>query len=371
MNTKRRYRIALVDDNLTNLAIGRAILGGTYEVYPVQSGKQLLDTMARMRPDLILLDIEMPGMDGYETLRRLKERYDLFSTPVIFLTAKTDAESELEGLDLGAVDYIGKPFSGPLLTKRIETHLLIAEQGRKLQCYNEDLQEEVRHQTALVLELQNAMLSTVSEMIESRDSVTGGHIERTQNFMRLLLEDLVLRGIYSDIIDTWDLELVLLSAPLHDTGKIAISDTILNKPGKLTFEEFEIMKRHVEYGVQALRKIERMTCENSFLQHAKIIAGTHHEKWDGSGYPHGLAGLNIPLEGRLMAVADVYDALISVRPYKQAFGFDEARRIMLEGAGTHFDPVLIDSFVRTEPRFIEIAQAYDWHSSFDCQRLAS
>jgi putative two-component system response regulator len=218
MNTKRRYRIALVDDNMTNLAIGRTILGEFYEVYPLQSGKQLLDVMERMHPDLILLDIEMPEMDGYETLRRLKKRYDLFSTPVIFLTAKTDANSELEGLGLGAVDYIGKPFSAPLLCKRIETHLLVAEQGRKLKLYNEGLQEEVRHQTALVLELQNAMLSTVSEMIESRDSVTGGHIERTQNFMRLLLEDLVLQGVYSDTIGTWDLDLVLLSAPLHDTG---------------------------------------------------------------------------------------------------------------------------------------------------------
>jgi putative two-component system response regulator len=371
MDTTRRRRIALVDDNMTNLAIGRNILRDIYEVFPVQSGEQLLSKVERIQPDLILLDIEMPGMNGYETLRRLKERHDLFSTPVIFLTAKTDTNSEIEGLDLGAVDYIIKPFSAPLLKKRIETHILIAEQGRRLRYYNENLQEEVRRKTERVLNLQNAMLATVSEMIESRDSVTGGHIERTQNFMRVLVEDLIEHKVYADTVGSWDIELVLLSAPLHDTGKIAISDTILNKPGRLTPEEFETMKLHVEYGVQALERIERSTCESSFLQHAKVIAGTHHEKWDGSGYPNGLEGTEIPLEGRLMAVADVYDALISVRPYKKALSFEEARRIMLEGAGTHFDPALIDSFSRAEDRFIEIARAYSQTVSNDCERLAS
>jgi putative two-component system response regulator len=356
---------------MTNLAIGRNMLRELYEVYPVQSGQQLLDKMEMIQPDLILLDIEMPGMNGYETLRRLKERYDLLSTPVIFLTAKSDTGSEIEGLDLGAVDYIVKPFSAPLLMRRIENHILIAEQGKKLKYYNENLQEEIRRKTERVFILQNAMLVTVSEMIESRDSVTGGHIERTQNFMRLLIEDLIANDVYTDIISGWDLDLVLLSAPLHDTGKIAISDTILNKPGKLTFEEFEIMKKHVEYGIQALEKIERSTCESSFLQYAKTIAGTHHEKWDGTGYPHGLKGTEIPLEGRLMAVADVYDALISIRPYKRAFGFKEAGRIMIEGRGTHFDPALVDSFIRVEKRFAEVAQGYDWASTLDCERLAS
>ncbi|MDR1082376.1 MAG: response regulator [Coriobacteriales bacterium] len=374
MNTKtikKRKRIALVDDNMTSLAIGRNMLKELYEVYPVQSGGQLLEKMEMMRPDLILLDIEMPDMNGYETLRRLKERYDLLSTPVIFLTAKTDMRSEIEGLGLGAVDYIVKPFSAPLLMKRIETHMLVAEQGKQLKCYNGNLQEEVRLKTERVFSLQNAMLVTVSEMIESRDSVTGGHIERTQNFMRLLIEDLIANDVYTELIREWDLDLVLLSAPLHDTGKISISDALLNKPGKLTRDEFKIMQKHVEYGVRILEKVERSTCESSLLKYAKTIAGTHHEKWDGSGYPNGLKGKEIPLEGRLMAVADVYDALISIRPYKEALSFGDARRIMLEGKGSHFDPALIDSFTRVERLFIKVAQEYDWASSYDCERLAS
>jgi putative two-component system response regulator len=327
--------------------------------------------MEMIKPDLILLDIEMPGIDGYETLRRLRKRYDLLSTPVIFLTGKNDMGSEIEGLNLGAVDYITKPFSAPLLIKRIENHILIAEQSKALKYYNENLQEEVKRKTERVFNLQNVMLSTVAEMIECRDGITGGHIERTQNFMRLLIEDLLENGIYVDEINAWDLDLVLLSAPLHDTGKIAISDTILNKPGKLTPGEFETMKKHVDFGVQALEKIEQNAFESSFLQYAKTIAGTHHEKWDGSGYPNGLKETEIPLEGRLMAVADVYDALISVRPYKQALSFEEARRIMLEGSGTHFDPALIDSFIRVEDRFSEVVQAYDWNGPFDCELLAS
>jgi putative two-component system response regulator len=371
MNTRRRHRVALVDDNLTNLAIGRNMLKDSYEVYPVQSGRQLLDTMEMMQPDLILLDIEMPGMDGYEALRRLKQRYDLFSTPVIFLTAKTDMGSEIEGLDLGAVDYITKPFSAPLLIRRIENHILIAEQGKKLMYYNGHLQEEVRRKTERVFTLQNAMLITVSEMIESRDGITGSHIERTQSFMRILIEDLLANGVYTETINGWDLDLVLISAPLHDTGKIAISDTILNKPGKLSPEEFEIMKKHVEYGVLALEKIERSTCESAFLQHAKTIAGTHHEKWDGSGYPNGLKGKDIPLEGRLMAVADVYDALISARPYKDAFSLDDARRIIIDGSATHFDPALVDSFIRVEQRFAEVVRAHDRPGPLACDRLAS
>jgi putative two-component system response regulator len=356
---------------MTNLAIGRNMLKEIYEVFPVQSGEQLLDKMEMIKPDLILLDIEMPGIDGYETLRRLRKRDDALSTPVIFLTAKADMGSELEGLRLGAVDYIVKPFSAPLLIKRIENHILIAEQRKTLKYYNENLQEEVKRKTERVLNLQNVMLSTVAEMIECRDGITGGHIERTQNFMRLLIEDLLETGVYADEMSAWDINLVLLSAPLHDTGKIAISDTILNKPGKLTFEEFETMKKHVDFGVQALEKIERHTFESSFLQYAKTIAGTHHEKWDGTGYPNGLKGTEIPLEGRLMAVADVYDALISVRPYKHALSFKEAKHIMLKGSGTHFDPALIDSFIRVEDRFSEVAQTYDWGDTFTCELLAS
>jgi putative two-component system response regulator len=359
MTAQKRYKIALVDDNKANLDTAKSILKERFEVYPVQSGQLLLKIMEQVTPDLILLDVEMPGMNGYETLRQLKISHDLLFIPVIFLSANTDVGSEMEGLALGAVDYIYKPFSAPLLIKRIENHISTAEKTKKLQFYNAHLQEEVDRGRAQVLDLQNAMLGTISELVEYRDEVTGGHIDRTQSYLKLLLEDMVTNGIYKDELDSWDLELVVLSAPLHDTGKIAISDAILNKPGKLTPEEFEIMKKHVDYGVWAIEDMEKRASENSFLHHAKIIAASHHEKWDGSGYPKGLRGHDIPLQGRLMAVADVYDALTSVRPYKSAMSKDRAKQIILEGSGTHFDPELVYSFLRVADRFAAIAASFN------------
>jgi putative two-component system response regulator len=187
--------------------------------------------------------------------------------------------------------------------------------------------------------------------VESRDDITGGHVERTQRGLAVMVEGLQDFGLYLDQMQDWDTELLLQSSQLHDVGKISISDAILNKPGKLTPEEFEEMKKHTAFGVKIIEKIEAGTSENDFLKHAKIFAGTHHEKWDGSGYPAGLSGEDIPLQGRLMAIADVYDALVSERPYKKAFTKEEAVRIILESKGTHFDPVLADVFEQVADRF--------------------
>jgi putative two-component system response regulator len=301
---------------------------------------------------MILLDIEMPEMNGYEAIKILKAKENTKDIPIIFLTGKTDTENELEGLDLGAVDYITKPFQPALLLKRIEVHLLVEAQKKTLEAqqkelkdFNDNLQKMVDEKTKTVLELQDAILKTVADLVESRDDITGGHIERTQRGVGLLVEGLRNHPVFGRAITGWDIKLLLQSSQLHDVGKIAISDRILQKPGRLTDEEFEEMKKHAAFGVQIIEKIEASTSASDFLKYAKIFAGTHHEKWDGSGYPNGLAGEDIPLQGRIMALADVYDALVSERPYKKAFSHAEAVKIIQDGKGTQFDPVLTDVFV--------------------------
>ncbi|MDR1626278.1 MAG: response regulator [Spirochaetia bacterium] len=348
--------IFLVDDNMTNLTAGKTVLKDHYEIFPILSAQKLFMILEIVTPDLILLDIEMPEINGYAALKRLKEDKKTRDIPVIFLTARNDPGSELEGLSLGAIDYISKPFSPPLLLKRIENHLLIHTQQMALQEYNDNLQHMVQKRTRQVVELQNAILNTVTEMVEFRDDVTGGHIERTQSYLKLLVEKLLGEKIYWKEVSSWNLEFLIPSAQLHDVGKIAISDAILNKPGKLTFDEFETMKRHAAIGETAIEGIMKTTSENDFLRHARIFAGTHHEKWDGSGYPRGLKKTDIPLQGRLMAVADVYDALIALRPYKQPLTTQEAERIIFEGKEKHFDPVLVDLFQDLSPEFARVAE---------------
>jgi putative two-component system response regulator len=351
-----RQIIFLVDDNMANLTAGKNMLKPHYDIFSIPSGAKLFEILEKVTPDLILLDIEMPGMNGYEAIKKLKEEKKVKDIPVIFLTARNDPGSELEGLSLGAIDYISKPFSPPLLLKRLENHLLIRNQQMALKDYNDNLQQMVQKRTHQVLELQNSILNTVTEMVEFRDDITGGHIERTQSYLKLLVDKLLEEKIYWEEVSAWNLEFLIPSAQLHDVGKIAISDAILNKPGKLTPEEFEIMKTHASIGERAIEGIMNTTTDNDFLYHAKIFAGTHHEKWDGSGYPRKLGNSAIPLQGRLMAIADVYDALIAVRPYKQPLSTREAEKIILEGREKHFDPVLVDLFRELAPQFARIAE---------------
>ncbi|MCL1874628.1 MAG: response regulator [Synergistaceae bacterium] len=349
-------KIFLVDDNATNLTIGKNALIGKYNVFTIPSGEKLLKMLEKIVPDLILLDVEMPEMNGYEAIKIIKSDKRISNIPVIFLTAKTEAANELEGLSLGAIDYITKPFSPPLLLKRIEVHLLVEEQKNELKNYNDNLMEMVKEKTKTVINLQNAILKTVAEMVEFRDDITGSHIERTQSYLKALFEKMVERGLYHTEVSSWDMNIFLQSAQLHDVGKIAISDSILKKPGKLTPEEFEEMKAHTTFGKEIIDKISKSTVEDSFLQHAKVFAISHHEKWDGTGYPLGLSGENIPLQGRLMAIADTYDALISERPYKKPFTHEKTMEIILEGKGKHFDPSIIDIFVNVSHKFKEISE---------------
>lgn len=350
----------LVDDNITNLTLGKNVLSEKYDVITLSSGEKLFKFLKRTLPDLILLDIEMPVMNGYEVMRQLKADAETKNIPVIFLTAKNDTGSELEGLTLGAVDYISKPFSPSLLLKRIERHLLLEDQKKELKEYNENLQEMVDRKTETVVTLQNAVLQTVAELVECRDDITGGHIERTQLYLRILVNAAFDAGLYLDEISQWkDDEFFFQSAQLHDVGKIAIRDNILMKPGKLTKEEFDEMKGHTTFGGKVIEKIGKSTQQKSFLHHAKVFAETHHERWDGTGYPNGLEGERIPLQGRLMAIADVYDALISDRPYKKAIPHDEAAAIIIAGKGSHFDPELVDIFIDAQQKFEQATQIAD------------
>ena len=340
----KRDTIILVDDNVTNLAIAKSNLADKYTVFTAPSGEKMFLLLEVILPDLILLDVDMPVMDGFQVLEILKKDKNTNNIPVLFLTSKIDTESEIKGLNLGAVDYITKPYSRELLLKRIEMHILIEKQRKTLVHYNTNLENTV-------FELQNTILKTVAELVECRDDITGGHIERTQYYLRRLVELLLEYDIYTDEISMWDIEQFILSSQLHDVGKIRIKDDILNKPGKLTDDEMEEMKKHTIYGVEIIERIEENTTKSDFLNYARIFAGTHHEKWDGKGYPYALKGYDIPLHGRLMAIVDVYDALTNSRPYKDAFSHEKALEIIKEAKGTHFDPLIADVFIKHEDEF--------------------
>jgi len=346
-----RKTLFLVDDDLTVLKIGKDTLSGHYKVITLNSVRALLEMTDKLLPDLILLDVNMPDVGGYEGIKLLKADERTSRIPVIFLTALNDEKTELEGLTLGAVDYITKPFSVPLLLKRIEIHLLIESQNRELVFFNNNLQQMVNEKTETVVKLKNAIISTMAEIVEYRDEITGNHIIRTQKYVKIILDALKNSGHYAKELSVLDAELVMQSSQLHDVGKIAISDIILKKPGRLSPEEFDEIKTHTVFGEKIISALKEKAMDDDFLEYARIIALYHHEKWDGSGYPYGLSGTDIPLIGRVMAIADVYDALVGVRPYKKALTHDEARKIVCDGKGSHFDPVLSDVFNNTHKMF--------------------
>ena len=341
----------IVDDSVTNLTVARNALSDVYNILPVTSGEMALTLLKKSIPSLILLDINMPGMDGFETIRRIKGNEETRHIPVIFLTAKVDDGSELEGLRLGAVDYITKPFSIPLLIQRVDLHIALIEQKKELQNYNINLSQMVREKTKTIEELRHAILHALGDLIECRDGLTGGHVARTQSYLKLLVDGLIQNNLCGDELSAYDLDIMVESAQLHDIGKVGIPDEILKKPGKLTEAEFEVIKEHPVIGEKALKGAMSMTRDKDFLSCAAMVAISHHEKWDGTGYPHGLKNMEIPLIGRLMAIADVYDALVAERPYKKAFSHETAVKIIVNESGRHFDPMLIEIFKQQEAAF--------------------
>ena len=329
--------IFIVDDSDTNLSMAEAALENHYRVMTMPSAEKMFMLLDKVIPDLILLDIEMPVMDGFEALGLLKSSILWSSIPVVFLTGRTDPAIEVHGFEMGAVDFVTKPFSVPVLLNRIKTHL--------------DIDDIIRERTAQLNKLQNSIISVLANIVENRDKSTGGHIERTSAYIKILINEMKKRKIYINEIDEWDIERIISSARMHDLGKISITDIIVNKPGKLTDEEYIIMKTHAMEGERIIDEIIARTGEGEFLRNARLFAGYHHERWDGNGYPHGLKGEEIPLQGRIMAIVDVYDALVSERPYKEALTDDEAVQIIMQNAGSHYDPLIADVFYESRDLF--------------------
>ena len=330
--------IFVVDDNDTNILTAKMALDGTYKVFAIQSAARMFKLAEKIIPDLILLDIEMPEMDGFEVIEILKSDERLKTIPVVFLTAKNDAATEIRGFEMGAIDFINKPFIPEVLLNRIRTYL--------------NIDEIIKKRTAKVIQLQTGIISVMANVVESRDNITGGHIERTSAYLKILLESMISQDVYVNELRNWNTNTAILSARLHDIGKIRVSDLILNKPGKLTPEEFGKMQAHCRDGEQIISEIVSQTGEGPFLHHAKLFAGYHHEKWNGRGYPYGLSGEEIPLQGRVMAIADVYDALVSERPYKKAFSHEQAVEIIKNDSGAHFDPKIVEVFINVADDFL-------------------
>lgn len=355
-----RPTVLVVDDTPQNLALMSDLLGDMYKVKIAKSGERALAiAAAEPRPDLILLDIMMPDMDGYEVCLHLKGDPATRNIPIIFLTAKVEVKDEEKGLKLGAVDYVTKPISPPIVLARVETHLKLKASADFLRDQAAFLEREVAKRTREISAIQDVSILALAALAETRDTDTGAHIRRTQHYVKALAERLQFNRRFSAELDDDRITMLFKSAPLHDIGKVGIPDHILLKPGRLEPREMEIMKHHSMLGYQAILQAERaLGTTVEFLFDAKEIARSHHEKWDGSGYPDELSSTDIPLPARLMAVADVYDALISRRVYKAPIPHDKAVKIILEGRGNHFDPDLVDAFNDITDRFALIASTY-------------
>jgi putative two-component system response regulator len=368
-------RILIVDDQPDNLLILEDLLGRYYTVHAACDGEGALARLADGdRPDLMLLDVVMPGMDGFEVCRRVKAAPGLRDMPVLLLTSLDSAADEEYGLSLGADDFIHKPYSPPVVLARVNNHLKLARAGRLLRDRNEDLERLVAERTREircqaeqlvrskqeVIASQGATITALCSLTEVRDNETGGHIRRTQHYVRILAERLRDHPRFRHELNDETIDMMFRSAPLHDVGKVAIPDAILLKQGKLTPAEWEIMKRHPTYGRDAIAQAERELGDQggSFLRFAREIAHCHHEKWDGSGYPQGLAGDDIPISARLMAAADVYDALMSRRAYKEAYSHECAMQMIQAERGRHFDPDVVDALQGLAETCRDIARRY-------------
>lgn len=347
-----KNRVLIVDDAPENIWILVEALKPEYTLMIAKDGASSL-RLARgpNPPDIILLDVVMPGMDGYEVCRQLKEDPATSGIPVLFVTSQNDSGNEAHGLDLGAMDYIAKPFQPELVKTRVRNQI-------ELKKHRDRLDDLVRDRTRQLALTQEVTIEAMATLAEWRDPETGGHIKRTQSYVRTLAEYMRSLSRYSNALDENTVEWLYLSAPLHDVGKVSIPDSILLKPGRLTPEEFEKMKMHTIHGRDALAAAERKLGGNSFLQIAREIAYCHHERWDGMGYPQGLRATEIPLSARLMSVADVYDALTSMRVYKPALPHDEVSSIIQSGSGSQFDPHVVEAFLSVNEVFREIGQRY-------------
>jgi len=355
-NPPQSFRILLVDDQVENLQILSDILESKgHEVLPVMSGKLAIETAEENPPDLVLLDVMMPEMDGFEVCRRLKAHPALNHIPIIFVSGLNDTAYKLGGFQAGGVDYITKPFHIEEVLARVETHLTLQRMRHELARYNLYLEDLVQKKVQEISDSQLATILALSKLAESRDDVTGEHIERTRMFCKIIAEELRNRSQYPEEVSESFIETIFHAAPLHDIGKVGIPDSFLLKADRLTSEEFEVLKSHALIGAKTLQTVHDQYPQNAIINMGISLARSHHEKWDGSGYPDRLKGEEIPLSARIMAVADVYDGLRSKRLYKEALTHDKCRNIILEESGKQFDPAVVDAFLARET---EIADVY-------------
>lgn len=355
--------ILIVDDSPENLTVLSELLHPDYLVRAATSGRKALRiAVTAPCPDLILLDVMMPDMDGYQVFEQLRANPATCDIPVIFVTAMDHMEAELRGLNAGAADYITKPIVPPVILARVRTQLELKQARDWLRDQNGYLETEIAKRMAENELIQEVSIRALAHLAETRDPETGNHILRTQGYVQQLAQDLRTHPRFAPTLNERYIQLLTRSAPLHDIGKVGIPDAILQKPGPLTPEEWEIMKTHSKLGSEAIELAERDAAEAvEFLFLAKEIAHWHHEKWDGSGYPDGLAGDAIPISARIMALADVFDALISRRVYKNAMSYDKVQSIITDGRGKHFDPDMTDVFLTHFNIFCGIADRYHDH----------
>src|SRR5215469_423474 len=360
LQLEKKESILVVDDAPDNLTLMSQLLKDGYQVKAANSGEKAMKIVrGENPPDLILLDIMMPVMSGYDVCRELKADPATAHIPIIFLTAMSEIEDERKGFDLGAVDYITKPISPPIVMARVKTHLRIKATEDFLKDKAAFLESEVARRTREIVAIQDVTIFALASLAETRDNETGGHIRRTQFYVRALAEKLSEQPRFAGYLTPRQIDAVFKSAPLHDIGKVGVPDRILLKPGRLDPDEYEIMKTHATLGRDALAHAEeQLGTKVEFLSCAKEIAWAHHERWDGMGYPRGLRGQDIPLSARMMSIGDVYDALISKRVYKDGMPHEKAVAVIAEGRGTQFDPDLVDTFVGIAGEFQAIAARF-------------
>lgn len=348
--------ILVVDDDKSNLLRAKMLLEKEYHVILVISGKQALQFLQMKTPDLILLDIEMPEINGYMVLELIQQNKEWEKIPVIFLSASIDKETEMKCFQKGAIDFIGKPFEPEIMCSRIKKAVELENYRKELELYKSKLEIEVQEQAQRIYDIQKNVIMSMANIVESRDGSTGEHVKRTSLYVEMIGKELINKGYFEDLFTEKYYADLCNAAPIHDIGKIKISDNILLKPGALTQEEFDIMKGHTIEGGKIIKQTMWDIEEKGYLEVAMEVATYHHEKWDGTGYPYGLEGKKIPLGARIMAIADVFDALVSERCYKKAMEFDKAIEVITLLKGTHFDPVITDVFLSLKNRIKALVQ---------------
>jgi len=351
-------KILIVDDSSTERVIISNMLKG-YDLYTATDGYEALEKISNnIDFDIIILDLNMPGMDGFEVLRKIKNEYLNCSADVIILTNYEEIENEIKGLDLGAVDYIRKPLNVEATLKRVEVHLELSRAKKRIEHHNHTLEETVKRRTEELVISRDTTIRALVGLLEVRDLESSNHTKRTQWMMKALCEHLKSKSYCEDILTKDYINKLFKTAPLHDIGKVGIPDSILMKKEKLDKEEYEYMKKHVMYGVDALTHEVHKGYIDPFIKAGLDIVGNHHEKFDGTGYPKGLKGKDIPLAGRLMAIIDVYDALTSKRVYKDAFNHEYSLDLITKESDRHFDPEIVEAFLEIEQEIYKISQKY-------------